>query len=311
MNITIGLISFFLSCFFLYFSRRYYLKRNILDIINERSSHKESATGNGGVAIYSSLFIISVYFYLQGIEVFDYSYLIPLSILLVVGLYDDVYDVDFRLKFLFQIITAKILIDNGVIIDNFHGILGLYELNRIFAQIFSVFIIVAIINSINFIDGIDGLAVSVVSTFIILFEYFSLNETEFITISFVLIGSFIPMLYFNFRSKNKIFLGDAGSLFLGGIVSIYVFKILSNDYLIKEQFDINKIIFVISILSYPILDITRVVFLRLYKGKSPFVADKNHIHHLLLNKLKSHKMTTFLIIILSVVFTVLVQIIFN
>ena len=83
--------------------------------------------------------------------------LYQLSILLVVGLYDDIYDVDFKLKFLFQIIIAKILIDSGFIIDNFHGILGVYELNRIFAQVFTAFIIYSfIINSINFIDGVDG-----------------------------------------------------------------------------------------------------------------------------------------------------------
>ena len=143
---------------------------------------------------------------------------------MIVGLYDDVYDVDFKLKFIFQIITAKILIDNGVIIDNFHGLFGINELNRIFAQVFSVFIIVGIINSINFIDGIDGLAVSVISIFLILFEYFALSQTDFFIISIILIGSFVPLLYFNFRSNNKIFLGDSGSLFLGGIVSIYVLK---------------------------------------------------------------------------------------
>ena len=199
MDILIILSSFLLSVFFLSYSQSFFIKKKIFDPINTRSSHTGIATRNGGISIFLTLLLISVYFYLQGSEIFDYSYLIPISILLVVGLYDDIYDVDFKLKFLFQIITAKILIDNGVIIDNFHGILGLYELNRIFAQIFSVFIIVAIINSINFIDGIDGLAVSVVSIFIILFEYFSLNETEFKTIS-----SGIVKLTFTLAVSRKI-----------------------------------------------------------------------------------------------------------
>lgn len=96
--------------------------------------------------------------------------------MLTVGVYDDIYNFDFKLKFLFQIIAAKIMIDNGLIIDNFLGILGLHDLNRIFAQIFTVFVIVAII---NFIDGIDGLAVTIVSLFIILFEFFALSSTKF------------------------------------------------------------------------------------------------------------------------------------
>ena len=292
------------------FIQKYFLKKKFIDSINKRSSHETIATRSGGISIFLTLLLISIYFYLNSVEIFDYSYLIPLSILLVVGLYDDIHDVDFKLKFLFQIITAKILIDNGFIIDNFHGILGIGELNRIIAQIFSAFIIVAIINSINFIDGIDGLAVSVISIFIISFEYFSMYHTEFNTISIVLMASFIPLLFFNFRSKNKIFLGDSGSLFLGGVVSIYVLNILSNDYLIKPEFDINKMVFVVSILGYPIIDIIRVFFLRIFRGTSPFVADKNHIHHILLKRFKSHIKTSLFIVFTSLLFTILLQAIF-
>ena len=251
---------FFLSLIILRSSQSYFLKKKIYDPIKTRSSHTEIATRNGGISVFLTLLLISVYFYLQGSEMFDYSYLIPMSILLIVGLYDDIYDVDFKLKFLFQIITAKILIDSGFIIDNLHGILGIYELNRIFAQVFTGFIIVAIINSINFIDGIDGLAISVISAFIISFEFFARDQTELKTVSIILLASFIPLLYFNYRSKNKIFLGDSGSLFLGGIVSIYILNILSNDYIIRNEYDINKMIFVISILGYPIIDIIRVFF---------------------------------------------------
>ena len=310
MDILLIIISILLSLFILKSSHSYFLKRKFYDPINSRSSHIGTATRNGGISIFLSLLLISVYFYLQSIEIFDYSYLIPLSILLVVGLYDDIYEVDFKLKFLFQIITAKIMIDNGLIIDNFHGILGLYELNRIFAQIFTIFITVAIINSINFIDGIDGLAISIISVFIISFEFFANSQTEFQTISIILLASFIPLLFFNYRSKNKIFLGDSGSLFLGGIVSIYVLNILSTDYIIKNEYDINKMIFVISILGYPIIDIIRVFFLRILNGTSPFVADRNHIHHRLLDKFKSHLLTSLFIVSMSVLLTIFTQILF-
>ena len=310
MDILLIIISILLSLFILKSSHSYFLKRKFYDPINSRSSHIGTATRNGGISIFLSLLLISVYFYLQSIEIFDYSYLIPLSILLVVGLYDDIYEVDFKLKFLFQIITAKIMIDSGLIIDNFHGILGLYELNRIFAQIFTIFITVAIINSINFIDGIDGLAISIISVFIISFEFFANSQTEFQTISIILLASFIPLLFFNYRSKNKIFLGDSGSLFLGGIVSIYVLNILSTDYIIKNEYDINKMIFVISILGYPIIDIIRVFFLRILSGTSPFVADRNHIHHRLLDKFKSHLLTSLFIVSMSVLLTIFTQILF-
>ena len=282
-------------------------KNNIVDNIKLRSSHNSIATRNGGVSIFSSIFIISSLFYAQGIELFDYSALIPLSLLTVVGMYDDVYDVNFKLKLIFQIIAAKIIIDNGYVLDNLHGFIGIFELNRIIAQIFTIFIIVAIINAINFIDGLDLLAISVVALFILSFEYFAIDFSIFRNLSVLILFSILPLFYFNFRSRKKVFLGDAGSMFLGGVVSIYVLTILSNEYIIKPQFDINKILFVISILTYPIIDIIRVFFLRLSKGRSPFVADKNHIHHILLKRLSSHIKSVIVIIIISLLSLIIFQ----
>ena len=118
------------------------------------------------------VFSIACIYYFQGIDLFKYSLLVPLSLLLIVGLYDDIYQLDIKLKFIFQIIAAKIFIDNGLLIDNLHGVFGIFELNRITAQALTIFIIVAIVNSINFIDGIDGLALSIVTLFILMFEFF-------------------------------------------------------------------------------------------------------------------------------------------
>ena len=73
------------------------------------------------------------------------------------------------LKFIFQIIAAKLIVDSGLIIDNLHGVIGIYELGRLASQLLTIFIIVAIINSINFIDGIDGLALSVIIVFVLSF----------------------------------------------------------------------------------------------------------------------------------------------
>ena len=191
MIFQIVAISLLLSLALIYLFQKYYLKKKFFDDINERSSHSVLATRSGGIAIFITLFFLAIYYYFNEVEIFDYSLIIPLSLLLIVGLYDDIYNVDFKLKLLFQIITAKILIDNGFIIDNFHGFLGIEDLNRIIAQLFSVFIIVAIINSINFIDGIDGLAALVVSLFIISYEFFSVYETTYSLLSLIILLSLI------------------------------------------------------------------------------------------------------------------------
>ena len=256
-----------------------------------------------------TLFLISTYFYLSRYDIYEFSLLVPLSLLMVVGLYDDINGIDFKLKFIFQIIAAKIIIDNGLIIDNLHGFAGIFEINIFLAQILTMFLILAILNAINFIDGIDGLAISITILFILSFEFFSNSITPYYNLSQILISALIPLYFFNFRKKNKIFLGDSGSLLLGGIISIYVITILTNTYIIKPKFDMHKIFFVFSILSYPIIDITRIFFYRLYNKKSPFQPDKNHIHHIFLKKINKHVLVVALIISISILFVIMAQVI--
>tara|TARA_B100001094_G_C18138053_1_gene776275 strand:+ start:44 stop:973 length:930 start_codon:yes stop_codon:yes gene_type:complete len=299
-----------LSFLLIYFTQKKFLKDKMTVRINNRSSHNVVATSNGGLAIFLTIFIISIWNYLKGVTLFDYSLLIPLAIMTLLGMYDDNKTVDFKLKFIFQIIVAKIIIDNGFIIDNLHGVLNIYELNNIVAQCFTIFVVVGIINAVNFIDGIDGLAVSITSIFIISFEFFNKSYPEFSALSFIMLGSFIPVLIFNFKKKNKVFLGDGGSLLLGTLISIYTIFILSNNYIIRNEFDINKILFVISILVYPFIDISRVFLLRIINKKSPFIADKNHIHHLLLRKMNSHSLVSITISAISILIITLFQIIF-
>tara|TARA_B100001750_G_C15371433_1_gene527512 strand:+ start:26 stop:958 length:933 start_codon:yes stop_codon:yes gene_type:complete len=307
MILSLLAFSFICSLSLIILTQKHFLSKGYVDSINDRSSHSSIATRSGGVSVFLTLFLIATYNYVSGNTIFDYSIIIPLALLVIVGLYDDIYSVDFKLKFLFQIIAAKIIIDNGLIIDNIHGILGIYELNRIVAQLLTIFIIVAIINAINFIDGIDGLAISIIAVFIILFEFFALNISPFYNVSLIIISALLPLYYFNFRKSNKVFLGDAGSLFLGGIVSIYVVYILNNEYLIKPIYDIHKILFVLSILVYPIIDIIRIFCVRIYNKKSPFIPDKNHIHHLILNKVKNHIITVVILVSISLGITVLLQ----
>tara|TARA_B100000886_G_scaffold155812_1_gene106091 strand:- start:425 stop:1366 length:942 start_codon:yes stop_codon:yes gene_type:complete len=307
MDFRLAISALSLSFLMILIFQNFFLKKSIIDDIKNRSSHNTIATRSGGLAIFSTIFLISIFNYFIGVTIFDYSFLIPIGLLVSVGLYDDIYNVDFKLKFIFQIIAAKIFIDNGLLIDNLHGVFGIFELNRITAQALTIFIIVAIINSINFIDGIDGLALSIVTLFILMFEFFSATTSPLTNLSYIITASLLPLFYFNFKKESKVFLGDSGSLFIGGIVSIYVVFILSQDYIIKEQYDVHKLIFVISILFYPIIDIIRIVFKRILERKSPFVADKNHIHHLIFSKTKSHISTTLIIVLINLLVIFLIQ----
>lgn len=294
MNFTSYLLVILTSLVFCYVLRWWFTRLKRFDAINHRSVHSVKATKTGGVAVFLSLFIFSLYNYLNSAQIYDYSLLIPLGIMFVVGVYDDFYNADFKLKFFLQIIVAKILIDQGFVIDNFHGVMGLQEIPRLAAQLFTGFVFLVIVNAINFIDGIDGLAITEAIKVILLVEFFSLNSTALFSLGMITILSLLPLYYFNFKKNYKVFLGDAGSLFLGTLIAIYLFYVLGSEYTFNPNFSINKPLLTMSLISYPLIDLLRVFVIRIRNKKSPFAPDQNHLHHLLLKKGYPH----FLIVII-------------
>ena len=295
MGIPLCLLVVLLSAVFTFFIQKIFIHNKIFDDFNHRSSHVTLATKTGGIGVFVTLFLVSVYFYFNSVELFDYSLFIPLGIMFVVGVYDDFYDVDFKLKFLLQIIVAKIIIDQGFVITNYYGLFGLYEVPWILAQLSTVFVFLIIINAINFIDGIDGLAITEVIKTILLIEFFSASSTVLSSLSLILILSLVPLYYFNFKKEKKVFLGDSGSLLLGTILSIYIFYVLGSEYQFNKGVYINKVLFSIMVILFPLVDLLRVFIIRIIKRKSPFTADKNHLHHLLLEKGMSPLKSTLLI----------------
>jgi len=264
--------------------RKLFVKYRIFDAINHRSVHKSIATKTGGIAVFITLFLFSIIYYIKGDEIFDFSLLIPLGIMFIVGVYDDFYNADFKLKFLLQIIVAKILIDQGFVINNFHGVFGLNIISNVPSQLFTIFVFLVIVNAINFIDGIDGLAITETIKVILLVEFLSNAPTKINALGIIILFSLLPLYYFNFKKRNKVFLGDAGSLLLGTLISIYALILLGGDYQIKDMFLSNKALLSIIILIYPLFDLLRVFYIRIINKKSPFRPDNNHIHHFLLSK---------------------------
>ena len=294
------LIAFFLSSILHFGVQNIFIRFKKFDEINSRSSHMTLATRTGGIGVFLSLLFISIYYYIRGIELFDYSLFIPISIMFVIGVYDDFYDADFKLKFFLQIIVSKILIDQGYVISNYHGLFGLYEIPWLLAQLTTVFVFLVVVNAINFIDGIDGLAITEVIKTLMIIEFFSKSTTTLFSMGAIVIASLIPLYYFNFKNKCKVFLGDGGSLLLGTLVMIYLLHILGNNYIINPNYLINKTLFSVLVIIYPLVDLFRVFFIRILSGVSPFVADQRHLHHILFNRVKNMIVVDIIIFLISV-----------
>ena len=296
MSLSLTAIILIISVFFHYIIQRIFVKYQKFDDINHRSAHNVLATRTGGIGIFLTLLLVCLFYYFKGIELFDYSLFIPLGIMFIVGVYDDFYRADFKLKFLLQIIVAKILIDQGFVISNYYGLFGLYEVPWVLAQATTVFVFLIVVNSFNFIDGIDGLAISEAIKIIVVFNFFVRGDFTLSVLGGIVVVSLLPLFYFNFKRNKKIFLGDSGSLFLGTLIMIYLLSILKDEQLLV--LDLNKTLFVIIVLLYPLIDLLRVFFIRVYNRKSPFEPDQNHLHHIISNHFNSH-LKALLVIIFS------------
>jgi len=266
MEIPILLTAILLSSLLHFGIQKIFIRYKKFDDFNHRSSHKTLATRTGGIGIFATLLMISLFYYFHGIELFDYSLFIPLGIMFIVGVYDDFYNADFKLKFFLQIIVAKILIDQGFVISNYNGLFGLHEVPWLLAQLSTVFVFLVVINAINFIDGIDGLAITEVIKTIVLIEFFSASTTSLIPLAALVIGSIIPLYYFNFKKKRKVFLGDGGSLLLGTLVMVYLLYVLGPNYRLNLDFQVNKVLFAVMVILYPLVDLLRVFILRINDG---------------------------------------------
>lgn len=284
MEFNTLLVSFLLCALLQYIIQKLFIKKNLFDDINHRSSHNTFATRTGGIGVFITLLIISLFYYFNGVKIFDYSLFIPLGIMFIVGVYDDFYNADFKLKFFFQIIVAKILIDQGYVVVDLHGFFGINQIPWLLAQALTIFAFLIIVNAFNFIDGIDGLAITITITTLTILKLVSSEPNDITILNQLLIISLLPLYYYNFKKTHKIFLGDGGSLLLGSIVAISLFSILDGEFKIIYDLPLNRSFLAILLIIYPLVDLTRVFLIRISSGKSPFTADKNHIHHLFIKK---------------------------
>lgn len=311
-------LSFFLSfAFALYVLPRILLiakKKHLFDNPNQRKSHTEAVPRLGGIvflpSIVFSLSLTTAFRFLigfplnpiwsDGLVMESLLMLAGITLLYLVGAKDDLIGVRYRMKFLAEFLTASLLPLSGLYINNFYGLLGMYEIPFWFAVPFTVVVIVFITNAINLIDGIDGLAVGLTSiAFGVLGVLFFEREMyTYAFVSFSILGCLLPFTYYNVLGgsrKYKMFMGDTGSLILGFSLSYLCIKymMLVPDYI---PFDIRSVLIPITLLFIPGFDAIRVMVVRAFRRRSLFIADRNHIHHLCLDTGMTHvQATTFLL----------------
>jgi UDP-N-acetylmuramyl pentapeptide phosphotransferase/UDP-N-acetylglucosamine-1-phosphate transferase len=185
-----------------------------------------------------------------------------------------------------------------------HGLFGLTEISDGVSIAISYFTIIVVMNSFNLIDGVDGLAgtLGLLSMLVFGIYFFAISMLAYSLLAFAMAGSLLAFLIFN-HHPAKIFMGDSGSLMIGLVNSILVIKFIgvADSSAIAIPLE-SSVVVGIAILSIPLVDTLRVFSIRIYKGNSPFTPDRNHIHHLLLERGFKHPLITFCCLAFNILF---------
>jgi UDP-GlcNAc:undecaprenyl-phosphate/decaprenyl-phosphate GlcNAc-1-phosphate transferase len=276
----------------------------------ERKMHRWSIPTLGGVVIFGAIvFSYSLWFPNNTFEskdiINDFKHVISCLILLFfIGIKDDIIGTAPIKKLIAHIIVAFILVIMADIrIESMHGIFSIHIILPLWlSYLLTFFVYVVIINAINLIDGLDGLAgsISLISSFIFGILFYYSGDISLSLLAFVLAGTMLGFVFFNF-APARVFMGDAGSLSIGVILCVLAINSINSNYEFSPTWiqQLNKPVLAMSILVYPLIDTLRIFSVRIFKGGSPFKADKNHIHHKLLAFGFSHAKVTLLLVFYS------------
>lgn len=292
------------------------MKRLVDEPSEDRKHHRASVPTIGGIIIFAAcIFSYALWFPWDNMGYFgspfdfsesvkEFKFLIAASILIFfIGVKDDIIGVAPVKKLVGHILVGFILVMMADIrITGLHGVFGIEEIPYYASVVLSVFTYIVVVNAFNLIDGSDGLAAGigfVASCFFGIWFYLS-YQFDLSLLSFVLAGSLLAFLIFNF-SPARIFMGDSGSLFIGASIFVLAIKCIETNVFVLPFDGMSAPVYTMAALAYPLIDTLRVFTIRLIKGVSPFLADRNHIHHNMIDRGLSHAQTALVLYALSIV----------
>lgn len=280
--------------------------KGLISAPNGRTSHKGNIPLLGGLALFLG-FGISTSVWTTHMDFHEFHGIFAAAMILAaIGLKDDILIIDPIKKLIGEIMAAGILVwFAGIKFTSLQGIFGFHELGFAVSLAFSVLVVIIIINAFNLIDGIDGLAagIGILATLVFGYWFYRVEEIPMAILSFSTAGALAGFFYFNvLGGRNKIFMGDTGSLLLGMVLAILSIRFCELNLTITSSYRMESApVIAIALLSIPLFDMTRVFAIRIFSRRSPFRADKNHIHHVLLGFHLTHLESTLILLALHTV----------
>ncbi len=280
-------------------------EKKLYDVPDARKLHKNTIASLGGVGIFAGFFLACLLSVSTKTNPEFQYFFAAAFIIFFLGLKDDIIVLTATKKLIGQISAAAILIHlAGIRLTSMYGLFGMQELPSIYGTALTYVTIILIINAYNLIDGVDGLAgmLGLLTMSIFGSYFFLVDMPAYALLAFSFAGSLFAFLIFNYNPA-KIFMGDCGSLVLGLVNAILVIKFITVSDSTGTSLPIESSVAVgISILIVPLMDTIRVFSIRVFQGRSPFSPDRNHIHHLLLDRGLTHKYVTLCCLLLNITF---------
>ena len=271
--------------------RRIAIATDVVDRPNSiHKSHKKPVPYLGGVAIIIGVIVVSYSSSLISNFTSDTFWLAtsvlgPALALGIIGLWDDLKNLSPLPRFIAQSVAGVFTSSILIITDNVGNPTG----SDIFDSLITVVWVVGICNSINFFDNLDGGAAGTVAISSIALAYLALSGDQYLiaALSTVTAGATLGFLVWN-KSPAKIYMGDAGALFLGVLLATLTVRFESN-----VQSQISSYLIPVFLIAIPILDTTVAVFSRLRRNLSPFQGGQDHLSHRLIRAGRSRKSAAF------------------
>ena len=282
---------------------RFARKHNIVDHPNKRKLQDAPVPIFGSVVVAMGMFLPLLYVILR-YNAYPFAYqLAVMTLLLVVGILDDIYDISPWSRLLIEIVLVIFYIGGThSIIDNLYGLFGIQELLPVYIGLpLSVVAGVGIINALNLIDGVDGYSsgYGIAANLLFTIVFCTMGDYVSAVVSVIAAAALIPFFIHNvYGNSSKMFIGDGGSLLIGMVMVCDVFALLTRKDTGAElsEHGVGVVALALAVLCIPVFDTLRVMTARMVSGRSPLSPDKTHLHHRFINLGFSHLGTSLCII---------------
>ena len=292
-----GAVPFLLSMILVFWVHPYVVRiatsRGLTDNPDARKLQQRPVPVLGGVAVFFGIVVgagvTSMFFNSHAL----FTSIVAITVMMYIGVLDDMLGLTPILRLILEFLfIAFVAWMDQVNINDLHGVFGIGMLPVYLSAPLCIIAGLGIINAINMIDGVDGLASGfcIMACAVFGFAFWMSYDGTMAVLSALTAGALIPFFFHNvFGKESKMFIGDAGSLMMGMIMTIFVMHILDHGSRVSVNFtNMGVVAFVLSVLSVPVFDTLRVMTGRIVRGVSPFHADRSHLHHLFIEMGFSH-----------------------